>query len=88
LIVAALFDVNEFVDWVPEDCDDATGIPIRIDERRPIDPIAALPFDGKRGHGFHDLDRLSFAISNEPCGEEISRGCNSAAHKVRRERCD
>ena len=69
--VAALFEVNEFVSWVPEDGDDATGIPIRIDERRPIDPIAALPFDGKRGHGFHDLDRFSFAISCEPCGKPI-----------------
>jgi hypothetical protein len=72
LSVAALFDANELVSWVPEDGDDATGIPIRIDERRPIDAIAARPFDGKRGRGFHDLDRCSFAISGEPCGEEIS----------------
>ena len=72
MIVVALFDVGEFVGWVSEDGDDATGILIRIDERRPIDPIAALPFDGKRGRGFHDLDRFSFAISGEPCGEEIS----------------
>jgi len=69
LSVAVIFDVDEFVGWVPEDDDDATGIPIRIDERRPIDAIAALPFDGKRGRGLHDLDRFSFAISGEPCGE-------------------
>jgi hypothetical protein len=71
LIVTALFDVNEFVGWVSEDGNGATGILIRIDERRPIDPIAAVPFDGKRGRGFHGLDRFSFAISGEPCGEEI-----------------
>ena len=41
--VAALFDANEFVGWVSEDGDGAT-----------IDAIAALPFDGKRGRGFHD----------------------------------
>ena len=70
--VAALFDVDEFVGWVSEDGNGATGILIRIDERRAIDPIAALPFDGKRGRGFHDLDRFGFAISGEPCGEEIS----------------
>src|ERR1700733_13559124 len=72
LSVAALFDVNEFVGWVPEDGDDATGIPIRIDERRPIDAIVALPLDSEHGRGFQDLDRFSFAISGEPCGEEIS----------------
>ena len=70
--VAALLDVDEFVGWVSEDSNGATGILIRVDERRPIDPIAALPFDGKRGRGFHDLDRFSFATSGEPCGEEIS----------------
>jgi hypothetical protein len=69
---AALFDVNEFVGRVPEDGDDATGIPIRIYERRPIDAIVALPLDGKRSRGFHHLDRFSFATSGEPCGEEIS----------------
>src|ERR1700729_131653 len=58
--------------WVPDDGDDATGIPIRIDERRPIDAIVALPLDGKRGRGRHDLDRFSFAIAGEPCGEAIS----------------
>jgi hypothetical protein len=72
LSVATLFDGDEFVGWVSEDGNGATGILIRIDERRPIDPIAALPFDGKRGRGFHDLDRFSFAISGEPCGQEIS----------------
>jgi hypothetical protein len=72
LSVAALFDANEFVGWVSEDGNGATGILIRIDERRAIDAIAALPFDGKRGRGFHDLDRFRFAIAGEPCGEEIS----------------
>ena len=67
-----LFEVDEFFGWVPEDGDDATGIPIRIDERRAIDAVAALPLDGERGRGFRDLDQFSFTISGEPCGEEIS----------------
>src|SRR5271157_5091091 len=72
LSVAALPDVSESFGWVPEDSNNATAIAVRVDERWPIDAIAALPFDGKRGRGFHDLDRFSFAISGEPCGEEIS----------------
>ena len=71
------------VGYLPEDGDDATGIPIRIDEeRRPIDAVAARPFDGKRGRGFHDLDRFSFAISGEPCGPRRSVRSSSHASPV------
>jgi hypothetical protein len=63
LSVAALFDVDEFVRWVSEDGNGATGILIRIDERRPIDPMAALPFDGKRGRAMPaDLTRASLLL--------------------------
>jgi len=50
LSVAALFDANEFVGWVPEDGDDATAIPIRVDERRPIDAIAPGQTQEDRGY--------------------------------------
>jgi hypothetical protein len=72
LSVTALFDANQLVGWLPEDGDGATGIPLRIHERRPIDAMAAHPFDGKRGRGFYNLDRFSFALLGEPCDEEIS----------------
>ena len=72
LSVATLFDGDEFVGWVSKDGNGATGIMIRIEKRRSIYPIAALPFDGEPGRGFHDPDRFSLAIPGEPRGEEIS----------------
>jgi hypothetical protein len=33
--------------------------------------LPALPGDRHRGIGFLDLDRLSLAISGQPCGEPV-----------------
>jgi hypothetical protein len=50
---------------------DPAGIPIRIDEVRSRDAIAALPTDRERGIGFLDVDGFALARSSQPCGEPI-----------------
>jgi hypothetical protein len=54
-----------------EDGGDPAGVLIRVNERRSLDAIAALPTDRERGIGFLYLDRFARALSSQPCGEVI-----------------
>jgi hypothetical protein len=71
LEISRLSGVSEFVGRISEDGDDPTALPIRVNERRPVDAIAARPADGERSIGILDVDRFALAISGEPHGEEI-----------------
>src|SRR5208337_5105834 len=62
---------SDFVGRIPKYGDDPTGFPIRVDERRPVEAIAALPTDRKRGIGLLDMDCFELAVSGEPCGQLI-----------------
>src|SRR5208283_3599188 len=62
---------SDFVGRIPKDGDDPTGFPIRVDERRPVEAIAAIPTDRKRGIGLLDMDCFELAVSGEPCGQLI-----------------
>src|SRR5271166_3969131 len=72
LILERLLSSNsDFVGRIPKDGDDPTGFPIRVDERRPVEAIAALPTDRKRGIGLLDMDCFEVAVSGERCGQLI-----------------
>jgi hypothetical protein len=47
------------------------GVVIRVDERRSLDAVAALPTDRERGIGFLDVDRFALPVSSQPCREAI-----------------
>src|SRR5207302_7995994 len=64
-------DLAELISRVAENCGDAAGIVIGVDEGRSVDAIAALPTDGERGIGFFDVDRFALALSSQPCREPI-----------------
>src|SRR5208282_5179729 len=53
---------SDFVGRIPKDGDDPTGFPIRVDERRPVEAIAALPTDRRRGIGLLDMDCFELAV--------------------------
>ena len=57
--------MSEFFCGVAEDGRDAAGVAVGVDESGPLDPIAALPFDGEAGIGFFQVDRFGVAISGE-----------------------
>ena len=63
--------LGELVGRVSEDCGDPAGVLIRVNERRSLDAIAALPTDRERGIGFLDLNRFALALSSQPCCELI-----------------
>src|ERR1700751_2159633 len=50
---------------------DLAGVLIRVDDRRSLDVIAALPTDRERGIAFLDVDRFALPVSSQPCREPI-----------------
>ena len=56
---------------VAEDSGDAAGVAIGVDESGPLDPVAALPFDGEAGIGLLQVDRVGVPVLGQTGGKLV-----------------